>query len=70
MEPVAATPLSEVAAVVAKCRAAQPNWARAPSAEREAKLRLLAQAILTRHEELSRILSEEMGRSELECLGG
>jgi acyl-CoA reductase-like NAD-dependent aldehyde dehydrogenase len=69
MDPVAPTSPSEVAAVVARCRAAQPAWAALSLDQRCDKARELGQACLTRHGEVTRLLAMEMGRSEVESLG-
>lgn len=59
---------AEVAAAVRAARAAQPAWAALPAGERERRVLLLCRTLLERRAEGVRVLSEETGRSETECL--
>jgi len=68
-EPVAPTPLQEVPAIVARARAAQPAWAALSLDARAESVNRFGRALLERHAELAKVMAEEMGRSELECIG-
>ncbi len=68
LEPAAATPLSSIPEVVKQARAAQPAWAARPFEERADALRALGRVILEKRHEVAKVMAEEMGRSELECL--
>lgn len=57
----------DVLTVVARARAAQPAWAALPLNERIKLVEKLGQVILARHKEIAKIMSDETGRSQLEC---
>lgn len=66
----AVTPTSaeDVKAAVAKARAAQPAWAALPRSQREKALLAFGRRLLERRAEGMQLLSDETGRSPLECL--
>ncbi|MBI2375364.1 MAG: aldehyde dehydrogenase family protein [Deltaproteobacteria bacterium] len=68
LEPIAATPLSEVAEVVARARRAQPGWGKASLEDRSERAIELSRRILERRSEIVKLLSDETGRDETECL--
>ncbi|MBA2662852.1 MAG: aldehyde dehydrogenase family protein [Bradymonadaceae bacterium] len=68
LEPVAATPVDEVAQVVLNARQAQGAWAALPLKERVAAVKAFARRVLERHEEIVAIISSETGKSATEVL--
>ena len=66
---VAITPVSEIAAQVARARAAQPAWAALGVAGRAAALAPMAAAIRARLPELAALLTREMGKPLREATG-
>lgn len=69
LEPVAATPLAEIPAIVGRARAAQPGWAALSLDQRAERIQALARTILEKHAEVARIIADEMGRTVLEAIG-
>lgn len=67
LEPVKASTPAEVRAAVAAARAAQPAWATLPFTERAAAARRLGQLVLAKADEAAKVMSQETGRSEVEC---
>lgn len=65
---VAWTSPVEVSGVIDAARDAQRSWAQQSLARRIEVVEALAQAVLTRHEEISEILSNETGREPTECM--
>lgn len=61
------TPVEEVQGIVITASNAQKAWAALPFESRAALCTELASAVLQRHEEIAKIMSEETGRSRLEC---
>jgi acyl-CoA reductase-like NAD-dependent aldehyde dehydrogenase len=57
-----------VAAAVSAARSAQPAWAALPAAERERQVLLLCRRLLEQRAQGVRVLSDETGRGETECL--
>jgi acyl-CoA reductase-like NAD-dependent aldehyde dehydrogenase len=68
MDPVASTPVADVASFVAKARAAGRQWNGLPLSERTRRIEALAREILSRHEEICDIVSRETGKSPQEVL--
>lgn len=71
-EPFAKVPRASAAQAdqaIAAAKAAQPEWAKVPFAERQAKLVALADAIAARAEELARSLTLEQGKPLAEAQG-
>lgn len=68
LPPVEPTPLSEIPAIVDRARAAQKDWAALSLNERAKHLRNLGRRILEGRKYIARIISDEMGRSELESI--
>jgi acyl-CoA reductase-like NAD-dependent aldehyde dehydrogenase len=68
LDAVPPTPLADIPAIVARARAAQPAWAALSLDERADKLRLLGRRILEGRAEVAKIISEEMGRNELQSI--
>ncbi len=64
---VPATPTESVAGIVQASRKAQVLWAEKPLPQRIRALETLGQAILLGHKDIAKIMSDETGRSELEC---
>ena len=54
---------------IAAAKAAQPQWAKMPFAERQAKLNDLADAVAANAEELARVLTTEQGKPLAEAQG-
>jgi acyl-CoA reductase-like NAD-dependent aldehyde dehydrogenase len=69
LEPVKSSTAEDVRAAVAAARAAQPAWAALPLTERSAAVERLAQLILSRADEVAAVMSQETGRSRVECKG-
>lgn len=67
LAPLETTPLSEVEGLVARARLAQKAWSELPLETRARHLSDLAKFILEHHQEAAQIMSQETGRSELEC---
>lgn len=68
LAPVSVT--ADVAAVVRAARAAQPKWAAVPADRRARTLGKLKKAILSRAEELGKLVHDETGKPEVEALLG
>src|SRR5262245_9653102 len=62
LDPIAATPLDDIASIVSRARAAQREWARTPVRERAAMLTPLKNRILERAEEIAELLRRECGK--------
>ena len=67
LEPISATPVEDIAGLVAKAREAQASWAARSLDDRIAAVMAFAADALDRHEEIVSILMAETGRSRLEC---
>lgn len=65
LEPVAETPIADIAGIVARAREAHRAWARRQLEDRADVVRALGQRILERRAEVSAILTQEMGRSDV-----
>jgi acyl-CoA reductase-like NAD-dependent aldehyde dehydrogenase len=64
---VPVTPVSEIAAIVARARAAQPAWAR--RTDRLEALRPLGERLAARAPELAKLITREMGKTAREAQG-
>ena len=54
---------------IAAAKAAQPEWAKVPFDQRQAKLNALADAVAANSEELARLLTTEQGKPLAEAQG-
>ena len=68
LAPVTDSSPAEVAAAVRAARSAQPAWAALPASERERRVLLICRRLLEQRAPGVRVLSEETGRGETECL--
>lgn len=66
---VAATDPADIAAAVAKARAAQHDWSRAPAATRAAALTAMSDAVTARGDELAALVVREVGKPVTEARG-
>src|SRR6185436_5207962 len=66
---VEVTPVEDIAAIVARARAAQPAWAALGVAGRAEALAPLAQRMGAREAALSRLITREMGKTLRESQG-
>lgn len=67
LEPVKASTADDVKAAVSAARSAQITWGTLPLATRAQHIKALGQAILTKADSLAKIMSDETGRSTVEC---
>ena len=70
LEAVDATPLEGIAAVVAKARAAQAEWAAMEVAKRVSAISKVKARILTRAEAIAKTITDETGKPDVEALLG
>ena len=68
LDAVSPTPLAQIPELVARARAAQAGWAALSLDERADRLRELGRCILQKRAEVSKIIGDEMGRTELQSL--
>jgi acyl-CoA reductase-like NAD-dependent aldehyde dehydrogenase len=68
IEPPEWTDVDDIAGIVAKARAAQPEWAGRDLDARAAALVALADEVLRRHEEICGVIARETGKSTTEAL--
>lgn len=67
LEPVAHTPVADVAAAIERARQAQPAWAATPFAERARRVRELGKLIVARRAEGAAAMAPELGRTPGMC---
>ena len=67
LEPVKRSTVDDVKAAVAAARAAQITWGALPFATRAQHVKALGQAILAKADALAKTMSDETGRSMVEC---
>lgn len=70
LAPIDPTPLDDVAAVVRRAREAQDEWAEVPIAKRVKAISKLKATILSRAEEIAKLVHAETGKPEVEALLG
>ncbi len=68
LEPVEATPHSEIAGIVARAREAQTSWAATPIAKRVKAVSKLKGRILSRAEEIAKLVHAETGKPDVEAI--
>ncbi len=67
LPPVANSSLDDVKRAVATARDAQRAWAALPLNDRATRIKALGQAVLSKADELARVMADETGRSTTEC---